>query len=283
MIKNHLTKKSSDTDLKRYFYALQKLNESNQEFPVNLDEVWMLVYSRKDKAVRALLEDEQFIQDVDYQVFPQNGENPKGGRPTEIYYLSLSCLEYFIVRKVRKVFEVYRQVFHSVTNNSFQVPQSFSEALLLAAKQQQEIEAKQKQIDAQSRAIECKNDEIIQLSSAITEMQPKVSYLELIMQDKRRTLSVTEIAQDYGMSAKAFNKLLESYRVQHKVNGVWIVYAPYIKEGYVTSITKPSQYPHKDGSPFFFTITVWTFKGRAFLYHQLKEKGILPLIEQSAN
>lgn len=156
------------------------------------------------------------------------------------------------------------------------VPMSFAETLRLAAQQQEEIERKRKEL-------ECKNDEIIQLSSAITEMQPKVSYLELIMQDKRRTLSVTEIAQDYGMSAKAFNKLLESHRVQHKVNGVWIVYAPYIKEGYVTSVTKPSQYPHKDGSPCFFTITVWTFKGRAFLYHQLKEKGILPLIEQSAN
>lgn len=32
----------------------------------------------------------------------------------EKYYLSVSCLEFFIARKVRPVFEVYRQVFHRV-------------------------------------------------------------------------------------------------------------------------------------------------------------------------
>lgn len=273
-----LTKKSSDTDLKRYFCALQKLNESNQEFPVNLDEVWMLVYSRKDKAVRALLEDEQFIQDVDYQVFHQNGENPKGGRPTEIYYLSLSCLEYFIVRKVRKVFEVYRQVFHSVTNNSFQVPQSFSEALLLAAKQQQEIEAKQKQIEAQSRAIERKNSEIIQLSSAVGEMQPKVSYVDMVLQCKE-TVTTTQIAQDYGKSAKAFNVLLRNYNIQHKVNGQWILYSKYLSRGYVQSDTISIM--HSNGMPGTVMHTKWTQKGRLFLYEELKKKGVLPLIESS--
>lgn len=70
------------------------------------------MYSRKDKAVRALSEDNIFIQDTDYQFFPRNGENPKGGRPSGEYWLSIPCLEFFIARKRREVFEVYRQVFH---------------------------------------------------------------------------------------------------------------------------------------------------------------------------
>lgn len=49
-------------------------------------------------------------------------ENPKGskdgrnlgGRPQNTYMLSVPCLEFFIARKVRPVFEVYRQVFHKV-------------------------------------------------------------------------------------------------------------------------------------------------------------------------
>lgn len=96
----------------------------------------MLVYSEKGKAVRALKEnfiegvdyntfakngkgeEEVFAQNgknpesVDYQVFLKNGENPKGGRPTNEYKLTVSCMEFFIARKVRPVFEVYRQVFH---------------------------------------------------------------------------------------------------------------------------------------------------------------------------
>lgn len=133
----------------------------------------------------------------------------------------------------------------------------------------------------QQEQIEVKDAQITELNTAVNNMQTKVSYLDLIMQQKNRTLTVTEIAQDYGMSAKAFNRLLESYRVQRKVNGVWVVYAPYLKEGYVTSKTGTSGTSHKDGTPFFYQQTVWTFKGRAFLYHKLKDKCILPIIEQN--
>ena len=139
----------------------------------------------------------------------------------------------------------------------------------------------EKQSHNQQQLLIVKDAQITELNTAVNKMQTKASYLDLIMQQKNRTLTVTEIAQDYGMSAKAFNRLLESYRVQHKINGVWIVYAPYLKEGYVTSKTGPSGTSHRDGTPFFYQQTVWTFKGRAFLYHKLKGKGILPIIEQN--
>lgn len=107
-----LTKASSNEEIKAYFNAILKLTKAEQEYPVNLDEVWMLVYPRKDHAVRELKEN--FIEAVDYQVFPKKEENPNGGRPTNEYYLTVSCLEFFIARKVRAVFEVYRKVFHKV-------------------------------------------------------------------------------------------------------------------------------------------------------------------------
>lgn len=109
-----LSKESSESEIKAYFNAVLKLSQSDNEFPINLDEVWMLVYPRKDHAVRDLVDGSQFIKGVDYQVFLKNGENPKGGRPTNEYKLTVSCMEFFIARKVRPVFEVYRQVFHKV-------------------------------------------------------------------------------------------------------------------------------------------------------------------------
>lgn len=115
-----LTKGSSSEEIKNYFQAILKLSQADNEFPINLDEVWPLVYSEKSKAVRALIEN--FIQDVDYQVFAQNGKNlTQGGRPSNVYYLSLSCLEFFIARKVRPVFEVYRQVFHGVAQGKLAI------------------------------------------------------------------------------------------------------------------------------------------------------------------
>lgn len=129
-----LTKQSSEAEIKAYFCAVLHLSESDEEFPVNLDDVWPLVYSRKDKAVRALKEGESFFEGIDYQPLPQNGERLKdkplrkdaqrsdkgqfNGADKVIYMLSVPCLEFFIARKVRPVFEVYRKVFHKVAERN---------------------------------------------------------------------------------------------------------------------------------------------------------------------
>lgn len=116
-----LTKGSSSEEIKNYFQAILKLSQADNEFPINLDEVWPLVYSRKEESVRELTAN--FIQDVDYQVFRKKAENlTQGGRPSNVYYLSLPCLEFFIARKVRPVFEVYRQVFHGVAQGKLPNP-----------------------------------------------------------------------------------------------------------------------------------------------------------------
>ena len=128
-----LTKQSTAQEIKAYFEEVLKLSKNSKEFPVNLDEVWPLVYSAKEKAVRALKSNDLFLQNVDYQVLAQNGENSevlaqnggkvRNGRPTEIYMLSVPCLEFFIARKVRSVFEVYRQVFHKVASGELLQPE----------------------------------------------------------------------------------------------------------------------------------------------------------------
>lgn len=107
-----LSKNSSENEIKRYFKAVLKLSQSDNEFPINFDEVWMLVYQDKHKAVEDLKD--KFIQDVDYKAFTQKVECSNGiGYSRRIdYFLTVSCMEFFIARKVRPVFEVYRKVFH---------------------------------------------------------------------------------------------------------------------------------------------------------------------------
>lgn len=109
-----LTKTSNPSDIERYFRGILELDMQNKEFSVNLDDVWQLCYAEKGKAVRALKSN--FIENVDFIVIAQNGKNPDGGRPTDDYYLTSACLEYFVARKVRPVFEVYRRVFHKVAS-----------------------------------------------------------------------------------------------------------------------------------------------------------------------
>ena len=163
-----LTKQSSDSEIKAYFIQVLNLSRSKEEFPVNLDEVWALAYKEKGKAVRALRTNELFVEGIDYQVFTPNGQKTDGvfaqngkksddaqdegrnvgGRPQNTYMLSVPCLEFFIARKVRPVFEVYRQVFHKVAgggislgNQVFQsVPMGLEETLAPLARYNAMIE-----------------------------------------------------------------------------------------------------------------------------------------------
>ena len=173
----------------------------------------------------------------------------------------------------------------------FAVPQTFAEALMLAAKQQLALEEKEKKIAAlneeqerllientkQGETINEQGEQIIKLTSDISQMKPKVDYCDIILQSIS-TVLITQIAQDYGMSAVAFNKKLAELHIQHKVNNQWILYAPYVSMGYVQS--KPVNIPLPDGTTKIRLNTEWTQKGRLFLYEKLKSNNIVPLIEK---
>lgn len=123
-----------------------------------------------------------------------------------------------------------------------------------------------------------KDTEILQLNGAVAEMQPKVTYVDMILASKE-TVTTTQIAQDYGRSAKSLNMLLRNFGVQHKVGGQWILYAKFLPYGYVQSETV--SIVHKDGTNGTVMHTKWTQKGRLFLYETLKSNNVVPLIEQN--
>ena len=89
------------------------------------------MYAYKADAVAALKKD--FMQDIDYKSLKKNPE--RGAASPIEYNLSLSCMEYFIARKVRSVFEVYRKVFHGVAT---QKPLSTLDLLELTIKSMRE-------------------------------------------------------------------------------------------------------------------------------------------------
>lgn len=111
----------------------------------------------------------------------------------------------------------------------------------------------------------------------IAELQPKASYYDLVLQCKD-LLSVTEIAKDYGMSAKGMNKKLHELGIQFRQSGVWFLYSEYQDQGYTQ--TKTQNYSKPDGTQGAKTHMYWTQKGRLFLYELLKQSGILPMIER---
>lgn len=103
--------------VRNYFSGIFAAEESGKEFPVNLDHVWKLAYARKEECKRALV-NMNFLENVDFEVSRRNAENPKGGRPTEIVMLSVQATEHLIARKVKEIFEIYRQCRIEVTKRA---------------------------------------------------------------------------------------------------------------------------------------------------------------------
>lgn len=157
------------------------------------------------------------------------------------------------------------------------LPQNYLEALKSLVKAEEEREQLALENRKQQQEIVTISKENMELGNKITEMLPKVSYYDQILKSNA-TMTITQIAQDYGMSAVRMNKELESMRIQHKVRGQWILYGQFLTGGYVHS--RAIDIIRSDGRHDVKYNTEWTTKGRIFLYDALKTKGILPLIEQ---
>lgn len=124
-------------------------------------------------------------------------------------------------------------------------------------------------------ALEVENNQQKQL---IGEMKPKADYVDMILKNKS-LVTITQISKDYGMSGRAFNKLLHELNIQYFQSGQWFLYSKYHRCGYTHSET--ISFTHSDGRPDVRMQTKWTQKGRLFLYELLKSNGYLPVIEQS--
>ncbi len=157
------------------------------------------------------------------------------------------------------------------------VPTTYLEALKSLVKSEEERQQLALEKKKQAQEIETISKENAELGNKITEMLPKVSYYDQILQSKA-TMTVTQIAQDYGMSAIQLNKELEDMKIQYKMRGQWILYAQFKMGGYVHS--RAVDIVRSNGMHEVKYNTEWTTKGRLFLYEALKGKGILPLIEQ---
>lgn len=173
-----LTKQSSDTEIRSYFKAILELSKSDNEFPVNFDEVWMLVYQDKHKAVNELKD--KFIENIDYQALTQKVECKNGiGYSRKIdYYLTVPCLEFFIARKVRAVFEVYRQVFHFKMNTMKAAPSYHSESDKLIDYLKHELEQSKAELE------QCKTELYYQRGRMDVEKELAAANAKLEMQDE---------------------------------------------------------------------------------------------------
>lgn len=141
------------------------------------------------------------------------------------------------------------------TGSYSNMPQSFVEALRLAA----DLE-----------------EEKLFLEQKVAEYEPKITYLDSIL-SSTDSVTTSQIAADYGMSARQLNKLLHGLAVQRKVGDQWLLYKKHMNQGYTKSHT--TEIYKADGTPKIVMNTKWTQKGRLFIYELMKSEGFLPEID----
>ena len=188
-------------------------------------------------------------------------QNQYGGtKKLQDYAVTIRMAEHLaMMSKTNKGHEV-REYFIQVEKDFNSPEKIMARALLMA--------------DKKIKLLENENENLL---IELEEATKNADYLDLILQTKDG-LTITQIAQDYGMSARKMNQLLKQERIQRIVNGQWVLYAKYIGKGYISSRT--FDYVGKDGKPHSNMTTVWTQLGRRFIYDKLKAIDVRPIIEQ---
>jgi len=161
-----------------------------------------------------------------------------------------------------------------INANGMSDDEIMAKALEIAHKTIERKALENKELKKENVRLESEN---VQLAIENQELRHDKNYLDLIMRSKA-LLTISQIAQDYGMSGKAMNKQLAAMGIQYSCNGQWILYARYKDCGYVSS--RSIDITRADGRPDVVLHTEWTQAGRKFLYEELKKQGIIPMLER---
>ena len=165
---------------------------------------------------------------------------------------------------VERAFELnvaYINEFERMENyikGEFQLPKTFAEALRLAADQQEQLENLKVENETQKQII--------------GELQPIKEYVDTILSSDD-TMTITQIAADYGLSGIKLNQILHQDKIIRNVGGQWLLYSEYMNKGYTKSSTVIIK--RKDGTEKVIPTTKWTQKGRLKIHNILTEHGYL--------
>lgn len=126
---------------------------------------------------------------------------------------------------------------------------------------------------AANSVIDTERKKVKALEAENAKMKPDSDYAKaMLLSDE--SLTTTQIAMNYGMSARKLNKILRELGIQHTVNKQWIPYQKYLGNGYV--VGHPIELPNGKTKE----VTRWTRAGQKFIYSKLKEADYLPIGEQ---
>ena len=146
---------------------------------------------------------------------------------------------------------------------SLNIPKTLPEALRAYATEVEEHEKTKTKVARQDQQI--------------AEFKPVKDYVDKILSSKS-TVTATQIAADYGISARKLNVILHEEGVQRSVCGQWILYQKHMHKGWTKSET--FEFERSDGRMDSKINTKWTQKGRLAIHEILTARGIHAVCEE---
>lgn len=244
--------------------ALQKIQiENNSELgAVVSSRVVATELEKQHQHVKRDLEKLLMSPNVDALIIPSEYKDSRGRIQKEylltkdgftLYMFNIQGHNDFKMAYINKFNEMERQLSHPIASYMIDDPVKRAEKWIEEQKEKERL-LEQNSIQQQQ----------------IGELKPKADYVDEILKSPG-TMTITQIAADYGLSAQKLNKLLHQARLQRRVGKQWVLYTEHMNKGYTKSHT--IEIVRSDGRPDTQPQTRWTQKGRLKIHEIMTDFG----------
>lgn len=244
--------------------TLQKIQiENNSELgAVVSSRVVANELERRHDHVKRDLENILISPNVGALIIPSEYKDSRGRNQKEylltkdgftLYMFNIQGHNDFKMAYINKFNEMERQLSHPIASYMIEDPVKRAEKWIEEQKEKEKL-LEQNSIQQQQ----------------IGELKPKADYVDEILKSPG-TMTITQIAADYGLSAQKLNKLLHQARLQRRVGKQWVLYTEHMNRGYTKSHT--IEIVRSDGRPDTQPQTRWTQKGRLKIHEIMTDFG----------
>lgn len=226
------------------------ISENNGKRAVNARDLHAFLESKRDFSnwIKDRIDKYDFIENQDYQVFNNFGENPKGGRPSIEYALSISMAKELSMIENNERGKQARKYFIACEENKHEL--SRKELALMVIQAEEEKERLALENEKQQKYIE--------------KLQPKADFA-----DKAFAM---EGKCDIGQAAKILGLPFGRNTLFKKLRELGVFFAnrnepkqKYIDAGYFEMKEKPV--PRENHPGFIVMVVLCTQKGLAYINH----------------
>ncbi|MCE3022587.1 MULTISPECIES: phage antirepressor KilAC domain-containing protein [Staphylococcus] len=217
---------------------------------------------REHKNVKRDLEQILISSDLSALIIPSEYKDSRGRNQKEylltkdgftLYMFNIQGHNDFKMAYINKFNEMERQIAEPTASYMIDDPVKRAEKWIEEQKEKQEL--------LEQNAVQ---------QQQIGELKPKADYVDEILKSTG-TMTITQIAADYGLSAQKLNKLLHQERLQRRVGKQWVLYTDHMNKGYTKSHT--IDIVRSDGRPDTQPQTRWTQKGRLKIHEIMTSLG----------